>query len=31
MTWLLLGRFIVLAALLALTGSIAWAALTGRG
>jgi hypothetical protein len=31
MTWLLLGRFVVLAALLAVTAALAWAAITDRG
>jgi hypothetical protein len=31
MTWLLWGRFVVLAALLAVTAALAWAALTDRG
>lgn len=32
MTWLLLwGRFVVLAALFAVTAALAWAALTDRG
>jgi hypothetical protein len=31
MTWLLLGRFVVLAALLAITAALAWAAITDRG
>jgi hypothetical protein len=31
MTWLLLGRFVVLAALFAIVSAIAWAAITDRG
>lgn len=31
MTWLLLGRFVILAALFAVAASLAFAALTNRG
>jgi hypothetical protein len=31
MTWLLWGRFVVLAALAAVTAALAWGAITNRG
>jgi hypothetical protein len=31
MTWLLWGRFVLLAALFAVTAALAWAAITDRG
>jgi hypothetical protein len=31
MTWLLWGRFVVLAALIAVTAALAWGATTDRG